>query len=332
MSPRWNLAWPARWSRRHEGDASSTSAVFQGASQWVLAQVSRANNRPVLLHHAIVNHAGRAVAEVLTELTAEVELDQTKLVHVLSTPQYRLQLMELPTVPAEEMRLALGWRLGELFADANDVVVPDAGNFSFDFLPLPSPQAGAPSTHGLVFGIANAALQPLQLAYHQHQMRMRVVDVPETAQRHLSALAEQDARGLAVLSFHEHGGLLTVTQGGELYLSRHLETSMEQLLRADEYTRGTLLERVALEVQRSLDVFDRQYQALGLSRLLLAPMPEMPGILATLTQNLFLPVEWFDLQGLVDMPAGLPVWQLWTAIGGALRTDASLKGGDGSAN
>ncbi len=311
--------------KQQDAQASSTCCVSIEAGQLVLTQISRVNAHPVLMHHAILPVPLGLTTATLTALFSGHDLRDSQLIHVLSMKQYHLHLTELPNVPPDEVKLALSWRLAELFADNTEQQVPDASNFSFDLLALPSTQAGSPATQGLVFGLTNHILQPLQMAYFDANLPLQTVDVPDQAQRNLSALAEPDERGLAVLSFNASGGLLTVTHGGELYLTRHLETTLDQLAQADDYTRGVILERVALEVQRSLDVFDRQYHALGLSKLLLAPMPSMPTLLQTLTQNLFLPVDWFDLTAVIDMPANLPGWLLWQSLGGALRPTTANK-------
>jgi len=311
------------WQKQSAPTEVNQCCVSLQEGQLTLALVSHGAERPTLLQYASLSAPQGLTAEVFTQLAQTVDLSAAQLGYVLSQNQYRMQLTDLPNVAAAEVRQALSWRLADLFTDHHDPEIPDPANFTFDLLPLPSAQAGLPATQGLVFGLPNRILQPLQMSFHSAGLRLRVVDVANQAQSHLSALAEPDGRGLAVLSFNAHGGLLTVTQGGALYMTRHLETSLPQLIQADDSSRVMLLERVALEVQRSLDVFDRQYQALGLSKLLLAPLPPMPGLLQTLAQNLFLPVGWFDLESLMELPASEPGWTYWPVLGAALRAPAA---------
>jgi MSHA biogenesis protein MshI len=299
---------------------SNCCGVALQDKQLVAVQIAPASrHRPVILNYAVLPAASGVDSQTLQQVARCIDLSRTELRYVLASHQYRLQLIELPPVPDGELKQALGWRLPELFADHHDQQEPSSSNFTFDVLPLPSTQFNKPPSQALVFGLSNRALQPLQMAFHAASLPIDVVDVAALAQRNLSALAEPDGRGLAVLSFHENGGLLTITQGGELYLVRHFETSLTQLMRADDEGRNLLLERVALDVQRSFDVFDRQYQTVNLSRLLIAPMPLLPGLLPSLQQNLFVPVDWFDLDSLFDLPDEVHTWLLWSALGAALR-------------
>src|SRR5438046_1590690 len=82
-----------------------------------------------------------------------------------------------------------------------------------------------------------------------------------------AALLEQEGRGLALLSFDERGGLLTITAGGELYVARRIEATHAQVLHPDAERTSMAHERVALEIQRSLDHFGRQYPSIALPKL-----------------------------------------------------------------
>lgn len=93
-------------------------------------------------------------------------------------------------------------------------------------------------------------------------MPLAAIDLPEISQRNLAALFEQDGRGLATLVFDDDEGLLTFTVGGELLVARHVEITARQLTTADDDRRGILFERIALDIQRSLDNFDRTYSAI----------------------------------------------------------------------
>ena len=87
-----------------------------------------------------------------------------------------------------------------------------------------------------------------------------------------------------------------------------------------------MLERLALELQRTLDNFDRQYGYVSISRLMLASEFDGRGVVAALADNLYLPVLAMDLADVIDFPAvpelkGLERQaQGLMAIGAALRT------------
>ena len=143
----------------------------------------------------------------------------------------------------------------------------------------------------------------------------------------LATLFESDQHALAMLSFSEEGGLLTFTARGELYLSRRIEISLDQLIGVRAEMREQLFERIALELQRSLDHFDRQFSNIPLARLLLAPLPEELGLPAYLAANLSAPVEAVNLGDVLDFhevpELREPAEQIsrWQTLGVALRVE-----------
>ena len=131
---------------------------------------------------------------------------------------------------------------------------------------------------------------------------------------------------MALLYFSDDFGLLTITCGGELYLSRRIEVGMSRFLSANIETRTELLNRAVLELQRSFDHFDRQFHFVPVSKLLLGPEPEETGLYEHLKANLDLPVERVDLPGHLDFdgreePDAAAQWQLFHLIGASLRNE-----------
>jgi MSHA biogenesis protein MshI len=120
------------------------------------------------------------------------------------------------------------------------------------------------------------------------------------AQRNIAALYEHDGRALALLAFDESGGLLTFTSEGELFLARRIEISVGQLQDANETLRQQYLDRLSLELQRSIDHFDRQFNHLPVRRLLVS-VPENVGLLEKLGSSLDLPVERLELSEVMDI-------------------------------
>jgi MSHA biogenesis protein MshI len=138
--------------------------------------------------------------------------------------------------------------------------------------------------------------------FEKAKLGLDVIDIPETAQRNISALYEEEGRGLALLAFGDEGGLLTITCDGELFLARRIEITLGQLQDADENLRQQYLDRVELEVQRSLDYFDRQFHHIPVNRMLVAA-PATLGLDKVLADNLDLPVEMLDLAQVMDTSA-----------------------------
>jgi MSHA biogenesis protein MshI len=115
-----------------------------------------------------------------------------------------------------------------------------------------------------------------------------------------------------------------------LYLARRIEITLSQLMEADETRRADLFDRIALELQRTLDGFDRQYSYVPVAKLMLAPMPKDVGLQAYLAANIYVPVETMDLADVLDFPA-VPALksperqaECLALIGCALRVDETV--------
>jgi len=65
------------------------------------------------------------------------------------------------------------------------------------------------------------------------------------------------------------------------------------------------LDRLVLELQRSLDHFDRQFSHVGVSRMLVAPLAVDLGLERHLAENLGVPVDTLDLSQVLEF-AGAP--------------------------
>ena len=99
---------------------------------------------------------------------------------------------------------------------------------------------------------------------------------------------------------------------------------MDQLLAAPGPARDEAMSRVALELQRTFDHFDRQFRFVAVAKLLVGPEPADSGIVAHLASNLDVPVEPLRLQEALSFGAEASLdregeWRLFHLIGAALR-------------
>ena len=237
---------------------------------------------------------------------------------MLSGGEYQMLMVDAPNVPQDELKTAVRWRLKDML----DFHVDDA---TIDVLGIPI-DPNAPSRAHSMFAIAarNALIQARQGLFAEAKVELNVIDIPEMAQRNISALLETEGRGLAMLSFDGDGGLLTITFKGELYLSRRIDVTLPQLLEPDTDKQQTCFDKITLELQRSLDHFDRQFNYVNVIKLLLAPTGAQ-GLHEYLAANLYMPVEAMGLEDVFDLskaPALLDVEQqqrFFLTLGAALR-------------
>lgn len=237
---------------------------------------------------------------------------------MLSGGEYQMLTVDAPNVPQDELKTAVRWRLKDML----DFHVDDA---TIDVLDIPV-DPNAPSRAHSMFAIAarNALIQARQGLFAEAKIELNVIDIPEMAQRNISALLETEGRGLAMLSFDGDGGLLTITFKGELYLSRRIDVTLPQLLEPDTDKQQACFDKITLELQRSLDHFDRQFNYVNVIKLLLAPTGAQ-GLHEYLAANLYMPVEAMGLEDVFDLskaPALLDVEQqqrFFLTLGAALR-------------
>lgn len=236
---------------------------------------------------------------------------------VLDHGQYRLQQFDFPeelrTLSQVERREAMRWRVKEMV----DFPIEDAGIDVFEM-----PAVGSRSAQLWVVAAPKAVLEQRIQAFQEARIPLSTIDIPELAQRNLASFFQQEHRGVALLSFAREGGLLTITHDDQLFVARHIDVGAEALI---EVGQESLRERVALDVQRTLDNFDRNYGAIPLTSLHLAPLPGGEALVAYFGDNLSLPIERVDLAQVLDFSA-VPALkeiaaqaEVWFALGAALR-------------
>src|SRR3954471_16507620 len=260
--------------------------------------------------------------ETLQNARRELNLDRFRCATVLPAHQYQLQLLDAPaTVPDAEMKSALRWRL----KDALDYPVELA---TVDAVTIPANSSSADRGRSMyAVSARNEDIEACMKLFSLAKIKLEVIDVAEMAQRNLATLFEHDDRAIAMLSFSGEGGLLTFSAQGELYLSRRIEITLDQLVGAAGDTQEQLFARIALELQRSLDHFDRQFSTIPVARLMLAPLPVQLDLSTYLAENLSAPVESADLGDVLDLHdvPGLREQAeqslRWQTLGAALRVE-----------
>ncbi|MGX9219095.1 type IV pilus biogenesis protein PilM [Massilia varians] len=237
---------------------------------------------------------GKPDAAVLEKAAREGQAHAYRCLTLLGPGEYQLINLEAPNVPREELKTAVRWRLKDIL----DFPVLEA---TVDVLDIPV-DAGQVRAQQSVFVVAarNTVIKPRQQLFLDAKIGLEVIDIPEMAQRNISALIAPENRGVAMLSFSAEGGLLTVTWRGELYLSRRIDVTLEQLLEPDHERKHASFDRITLELQRSLDNFERQYSFISIAKLVLGPS-RVSGLDEYLSSNLYTPVETLDLATVFDL-------------------------------
>lgn len=237
---------------------------------------------------------------------------------LLRPGEYDMLMVEAPNVPRAEMKGALRWKVKDMV----DYPIVDA---TVDFLDIP-PQEGAAADHSRqIYAVLarNEVVQARAEQFARAGVPLQVIEIPETAQRNIAALYEEAGRGAALAYFGRDWGLLTITHAGELYLSRRLDVGVDALAGDPDGEEGGPLERVALEIQRTLDHFERQFRHVAVGKLLLAPTGRPTRLPEILRARFEMPVEPVDLAEVLlfsgRAPDGATQWRLFHHFGAALR-------------
>jgi MSHA biogenesis protein MshI len=258
-----------------------------------VAQVKYAGSRPQVKQCAFYPFT-EITSSALEKVRKEIQSDTARFTTLLSASEYQLLMVDAPNVPVVELKTAIRWKI----KDSLNYHVDDA---TIDVLQIPSNKYGSDRPQSLyAIAASNETIRKRIELFEKGKIELSVIDIPETAQRNIAALFEAEARGLAMLTFGDEGGLLTITCDGELFLARRIDITRGQLQDADENLRQQYLDRVELEVQRSLDYFDRQFHHIPVNRILLS-VPESLGLDKMLTSNLGLPAEMLDLAQGMDI-------------------------------
>jgi MSHA biogenesis protein MshI len=255
------------------------------------------------------------------KLAKDLHFDRYQCATLLRPGEYQMLVVEAPTVPQAELKSAIRWRIKDML----DYHVDDA---TVDVLDIP-PEAGQGARSHSMYAVAakNEVIQERVKTFESARIPLTAIDIPELAQRNISALHETEGRGAALLYFNDEFGLLTITCNGELYLARRIEIGLRQILGAGPEARAELFARVVLELQRSFDHFDRQYRYVPVAKLLLGPEPEDSGLYAHLKSGLDMPVERVDLAGRLGFngqgePDAGTQWRLFHLFGASLRHES----------
>ena len=285
--------------RRHLWRPAASGAVAQVGVQFIGDRLSFARVR---------NVGAQLQIEVLRMLEAPTPQRATAVrrlkqegmfrharVHLLLAPgQYDVHQVPAPAVPVEDLHDALRWELrAALGYPAEEALL--------DFASLPQP-SDAPARQSLLVATAqrsvvNALVAPLAAC----GLNVDAVDVPEFAQRNLAqCILPDESVTHGWLAFDQDTCLLTVNCLGELAFARRMLLPKAALhAEADADPVAHFVDRIVTQVQRSLDLFERQSSLPHVTQIVIGPHPHAPAIAAELGRRAAVQVQLADT---IDLP------------------------------
>lgn len=272
-------------------------AVSFTGGEVLAAHVHRSSDgAPIVSMIAAEPENGAAPTEVLGRLAKSWQGQNNACTTLVRFGSYEFLPVDAPNVPAAELKSAIAWTVKSMIDFSNEEAI-------IDVLSVPHDKSSSQRARSMYAVVARATLaNDIQRCFQEAKLPLQVIDIPEMAQRNIAALLESEGRALALVAFDADGGLLTLTSGGELFLARRIGVTAQQLLASKLEERTAWQEAVALEIQRSLDHFGRQFSWVGMERLLVAPLGDTDGgLVEFLAANLDTPVAALDLATVLDV-------------------------------
>lgn len=295
---------------------------------------------------------GADTPQQLAKRVRALGLPGAEVITVLGLADCQLLQIDAPAVPADEMKAAARWQI----KDKIDIPVEE---LTLDVLAV-GDQRAQHKRQLFVAAARQTQVLELSAWMEAAGLQPSVFDITELAQRNLQcALAEQQGRGTeasAALMVHGSQCLLTICANGELFYARRLEwnsqslgdmpASAPQAASAQTKAHGLMtmeLEgvdivdygadpddasapepestpRLAVEVQRSLDAWERSWPDLPLQRLWVQAGDRTQALQGLLMRTLSITVEAFDSGALFSASPATERPSL-VLLGGLLRDD-----------
>lgn len=266
-----------------------------------LALVVRpADGRPV---RAYERAAGADAAATLQSLVREAGAAGMACEWVLDPGMYSLQQVDKPAVPPSEWIQALRWKVRDVIGFPIEEAVMDA----FEVPGLDS--RGRPPT--LYLAVARKdELRPRIAQIEAAGLQLAKIGISDLAWAEAVRVLSPGDDSLAALVIDARGGTMLALREGTLFVARRFEFDADdqRVLREPQPGRtDRLFERVALELQRTLDYFDRTHQRPPPRRLLLlAGVEGLQDLGPSLRNNLGLEVQTLPPEGAWPELAALP--------------------------
>ncbi len=250
-------------------------------------------------------------------------LDQYACVSTLELGNYNLVLIEAPDVRPEELRAAIRWKVKDLI----DFHIDDA---VIDVFEVPNQKTAG--RNKMMYAVV-ARTETVKDRINQLQragLNLNIIDIPELALRNVAALLPEDVGGVALVYIGEDSGLITITRQATLYLSRRIDTGMNELplkdLRESDPAVRRWVDGIVIEIQRSLDYYESHFSQPQVAAIVLSPMPrEIPGMMDYLVGQLGVQTRMLDVNELIDAKEPVPLEiqsRCLLAIGAALRHES----------
>ncbi len=257
-------------------------------------------------------------AQILAEFVSQNQLEGYSCNLVLDQSDYQLLLVDAPDVSSDELKEAIRWRV-------KDLINLPLDRAAIEVFLLPSD--GVRGDKQMVYVVAADLHKIKQLVdmVNDSGLELLSIDIRELALRNLASLKEErdeGGRGVAIARVLEGQGSVSIYRQDNLYLSRQFKVNYKGGL-LDELP----VDNLVLEIQRSLDYFERQMgQAPPSCLYLCGENISEDKITEDITQGLPIPVKLLKLHDELELDEGIDESLVHLSIGalGAVRREEEV--------
>ncbi len=302
-----------QWFRKKQ--KQTITAIRNSGNSTYIASVSQNPNQKPLVSIADKVDLDLSKAADIKKLVKEYELDKSQVSYLLEQHDHQHIQIEKPKVPPAELKEASRWAL-------QDLINAPVEDLTIDLVDIPNEHSSDDENDfAYVFYANNNRIAEISNTLIDANVNLQTIEARVMAQRNIANLLAKPDEGEAVLSFSSAGVLITFTYQGEVCNARFIEMQME---RSD-----TFFEKLALEIQRSLDGFEAKFRHVFIRRLYVAPFSIREQLCEHLKDSIYTDVEMFDLDSLLDFASDIDIGDLalqgslLPVIGAALRSEAA---------
>lgn len=207
---------------------------------------------------------------------------------LLPGDDYHVLSFETPPVPAAERAEATRWRVKDMV----DYPIEEA---CVDCIVVPAPNGEGEGNHSWAVVAPRARVRDWMHRAKQARIELNSIDIPEMALRNLLVM-EPTPNACALLRLSSTGGALIVAWRGELCSFRRFDDlNIAHFETADIMGRQALIERLALEIQRTADAFERQFYGTAIERVWVEQSVPDVDLVQQLAPHVSLRLHAFDL-------------------------------------
>lgn len=256
------------------------------------------NSRPRLIFCDFITDQRQNWQTQLEALVKSHRLEQYHCHIVLTHDHYRSFTIESPLVNPDEIKQAVHWRVAEMLDYSVDQAVIDS---------YPQPKSNRANRAQMleVVSCNKALLDPLVSLCKQAGLRVKVVDIQETALRNLATLLPEDQQGVAILHLQPAIGHVIIEKQGAVYLSRKFDFNYRYLTESgidDEQQIQIEQNNLALEIQRSFDYVENYFDIPPINTLAAVLLPNnTQGVINALMINHGITARAMDITAIVDV-------------------------------